>query len=305
MVNQETELIIRSKNPSGKVKKWDYKPYLYILPSIIILIFIFIYPLIQNIYRSFFRFVGGKAIFFGFNNYKFLLIKDYLTRSAFSHNLMILLIIPIMLLLAILFAVLLTEPIRFRGSYQTIIFIPYIISIVAIGIVLSRMLRLDGIINFILDKIGLHFLVNDWLGNPKIAIFTVMSVIIWRELPFGIILFIAGISNINPEMYEAAKIDGANWWQTLFYITIPQLTAIIKFYLVYNVMVVLAWIFTYVFVMTRGGPIKSTNIMELRIYNLAFSEHNMGMASALAILLFLVIFIFIYLQFRIRKISTI
>ncbi|KPJ86224.1 MAG: hypothetical protein AMS17_13475 [Spirochaetes bacterium DG_61] len=279
----------------------DYKPYLYILPSIILLIFVFFYPLIQNLYRSFFRFAGGKAIFFGLNNYKYLLLRDTIARRAFLNNLTLLLIVPIFLILSILFAVLITERIRFRGLYQTTIIIPYIISIVAAGVVFSRLLRFDGIINFILDKAGLDLLIRDWLGDPKLAIFSVMSVIVWKELPFGIVLFIAGISNINPEIYEAAKIDGANWWQNLFYITIPQLKSVINFYVVYNVMVIFAWIFTYVYVLTQGGPINATTILELRIFNLAFKEHNMGMASALAMLLFLMIFVFVYLQFRLRQ----
>jgi len=285
----------RSKN------KRDYKPYLYILPSIILLIFVFFYPLIQNLHRSFFRFAGGKAIFFGLNNYKYLLLVDTVTRRAFLNNLTLLLIVPIFLILAILFAVLITEKVRFTGLYQTIIIIPYVISIVATGVVFRRLLRFDGIINFLLDKIGLDFLIRNWLGEPRFAIFSVMSVIIWKELPFGIILFIAGISNINPEIYEAAKIDGANWWQNLFHITIPQLQSVINFYVVYNVMVIFAWIFTYVFVLTQGGPVNATTILELRIFNLAFREHNMGMASALAMLLFLMIFGFVYLQFKVRQ----
>ena len=296
------DIIRGSKKITGKLKnKVDYGPFLYILPSIILSIFVFIYPLFQNLYRSFFRFAVGKAIFIGFNNYKHLLFEDTIARRAFLNNLTLLSIVPIFLILSILFAVLVTEKIRFARLYQTIIIIPFIISIVAAGVVFSRLLRFDGIINFILDKIGMDFLSQDWLGDPKLAIFSVMSVIIWKELPFGIILFITGIGNIKPEIYEAAKIDGANWWQNLFHVTIPQLKSVISFYVVYNVMVVFAWIFTYVYVMTQGGPINTTTILELRIYNLAFREHNMGMASALAIILFLIIFIFVYIQFRVRR----
>ena len=290
-----------SKKISKKQNKSDYKPFLYILPSVILIIFVFIYPLFQNLYKSFFRFAGGKAIFFGFSNYKYLLLEDSVTRRAFLNNLTLLSVVPLLLILSILFAVLLTEKIRLTGMYRTIIIIPFVISIVAAGAVFSKLLRFDGIINFLLDKAGLDFLINDWIGSPKLAIFSAMSVIIWKELPFGIILFMAGISNINPEIYEAAKIDGVNWWQNLFHVTMPQLRSVISFYIVYNIMVIFAWIFTYIFVLTQGGPINSTMILELRIFNLAFKEHNMGMASALAILLFLMIFIFVYLQFRTRR----
>jgi ABC-type sugar transport system permease subunit len=210
-------------------------------------------------------------------------------------------VIPILLVLAIFFAVLISERIRFAKVYQTLLFIPFIISIVVVGVVFSRLLRLDGIINFILNNIGLGILAKDWLGRPQYAIYAVMFVIIWKELPFGIILFLAGINNINKDIIEAAKIDGANWFQTLIHVTIPQLKNIINFYVVYNVMVVFAWVFTYVFVLTNGGPANSTTILELQIYNFAFKKNLMGMAAALSILLFLLIFVFIYLRFRLQR----
>lgn len=279
----------------------NYSPFLYILPSLVFLAFIFIYPVIQNFQRSFFRFAGGKSIFLGFDNYKYLFLKDTITHKAVLHNFQLLMVIPILLVLAIFFAVLISERIRFAKVYQTLLFIPFIISIVVVGVVFSRLLRLDGIINFILNNIGLGILAKDWLGRPQYAIYAVMFVIIWKELPFGIILFLAGINNINKDIIEAAKIDGANWFQTLIHVTIPQLKNIINFYVVYNVMVVFAWVFTYVFVLTNGGPANATTILELQIYNFAFKKNLMGMASALSILLFLLIFVFIYLRFRLQR----
>jgi len=276
-------------------------PFLYILPSLVFLAFIFIYPVIQNFQRSFFRFAGGKSIFLGFDNYKYLFLKDTITHKAVLHNFQLLMVIPILLVLAIFFAVLISERVRFAKVYQTLLFIPFIISIVVVGVVFSRLLRLDGIINFILNNIGLGILAKDWLGRPQYAIYAVMFVIIWKELPFGIILFLAGINNINKDIIEAAQIDGANWFQTLIHVTIPQLKNIINFYVVYNVMVVFAWVFTYVFVLTNGGPANATTILELQIYNFAFKKNLMGMASALSILLFLLIFVFIYLRFRLQR----
>ena len=279
----------------------NYSPFLYILPSLVFLAFIFIYPVIQNFQRSFFRFAGGKSIFLGFDNYKYLFLKDTITHKAVLHNFQLLMVIPILLVMAIFFAVLISERIRFAKVYQTLLFIPFIISIVVVGVVFSRLLRLDGIINFILNNIGLGILAKDWLGRPQYAIYAVMFVIIWKELPFGIILFLAGINNIKKDIIEAAKIDGANWFQTLIHVTIPQLKNIINFYVVYNVMVVFAWVFTYVFVLTNGGPANSTTILELQIYNFAFKKNLMGMAAALSILLFLLIFVFIYLRFRLQR----
>ena len=107
----------------------NYSPFLYILPSLVFLAFIFIYPVIQNFQRSFFRFAGGKSIFLGFDNYKYLFLKDTITHKAVLHNFQLLMVIPILLVLAIFFAVLISERIRFAKVYQTLLFIPFIISI--------------------------------------------------------------------------------------------------------------------------------------------------------------------------------
>ncbi|UCB45381.1 MAG: sugar ABC transporter permease [Spirochaetota bacterium] len=279
-----------------------YGPYFYILPSMVFLSLIFVFPMIQNLVKSFYRtsFDGGKSVFYGFNNYIFLLTKDFLTRAAAWHNVKLLMLIPMLLVLSIFFSVILSGKIRGAKIYQTFMFAPYIISIVVVGVVFSRMLRFDGIINLMLTKIGLGMLAKDWFGRTQYALYAIIVVILWRELPFGIILFSAGIRNIDESIYEAAKIDGANWLQTVFHITIPQLKGIINFYVIYNIMMVFAWMFTYVFVMTKGGPGNSTTILELQIYNLAFKKYQVGMASALSILLFITIFIFIYFQFRFR-----
>jgi ABC-type sugar transport system permease subunit len=286
-----------NKNLSKK-----YGPYFYILPSLVFLSLIFVYPMIQNLVKSFYRtsFAGGKDVFYGFNNYIFLITKDFLTHAAAWHNVKLLMLIPMLLVLSIFFSVILSGKIKGAKIYQTFMFAPYIISIVVVGVVFSRMLRYDGIINLILNKIGLGMLAKDWFGKTQYALYAIMVVIVWRELPFGIILFSAGIRNIDESIYEAAKIDGANWLQMIIHITIPQLKGIINFYIIYNIMMVFAWMFTYVFVMTKGGPGNSTTILELQIYNLAFKKYSVGMASALSILLFITIFIFIYFQFRFR-----
>src|SRR4030042_2269553 len=162
----------------------NYPPYLYILPSIIFLSFIYIYPIIQNFNKSFYRFASGKNIFLGFDNYKYLILKDTITQKALVHNFQLLLIIPILLILSIFFACIINEKIKFAKVYQTLMFIPYIISIVVVGVVFSRLLRSDGIINFILIHMGLDILAKDWLGGPEYAIYAVLLVLIWKELPF-------------------------------------------------------------------------------------------------------------------------
>jgi ABC-type sugar transport system permease subunit len=276
-------------------------PYLYILPSIILLLFVFFYPMGQLLVNSFYRISSGNRTFVGLFNYIYLITKDNLTHTAILNNFKILLTIPFLLFFAILFSILLYEEISGRKTYQTILFIPLALSNVVVGITFTYLLRVDGIINFILKNIGLEFLAKNWLGNPNLALFSVMGVIVWKELALGIILFLARLGSINESIYDAARIDGANWLQTIRYVTIPHLRPIINFYIVYNIMIMFAWIFTYVFVITKGGPANSTMIIELQIYKYAFERHQMGIASALSLLLFLIVFTFIYLQFKLRS----
>lgn len=276
-------------------------PYLYILPSIILLLFVFFYPMGQLLANSFYRISSGNRTFVGLFNYIYLITKDDLTHTAILNNFKILLTIPFLLFFAILFSILLYEEISGKKTYQTILFIPLALSNVVVGITFTYLLRVDGIINFILENIGLEFLAKNWLGNPNLALFSVMGVIVWKELALGIILFLARLGSINESIYDAARIDGANWLQTIRYVTIPHLRPIINFYIVYNIMIMFAWIFTYVFVITKGGPANSTMIIELQIYKYAFERHQMGIASALSLLLFLIVFAFIYLQFKLRS----
>lgn len=276
-------------------------PYWYITPSLILLAFVFLYPIIQIFTNSFYRFSGGEKVFIGFFNYTYLIIKDTLSHEAFLNNLKLLLTIPVLLILAIFFAVVFHEGIKGSRFYQALVFIPLALSIVVVGITFNYILRVDGILNYLLKKIGLEIIAKNWLGDSKFAIYTVMAVIIWKELAFGVILFMARLSSINEDIYDAAKIDGANWFRTLIHITIPQMRNVIDFYIIYNVMIMFAWVFNYVFIITGGGPGNSTMILELNIYKYAFQRHLMGMASALAVLLFLIVIIFIYLQFRLRR----
>lgn len=133
------------------------------------------------------------------------------------------------------------------------------------------------------------------------ALWTVMGVIIWREAGFGIVLFLARLLSLNEELQDAAKIDGADWWQRLGYVTVPQMRETIEFYSVVSVITMLAWVFSYVYVISRGGPGNATQIIELYIYNFAFRNALPGIASAVAVLLFAITIILIVPLFRLRR----
>jgi len=239
---------------------------------------------------------GGAQVFAGLQNYKNIFLIDTKFRIALRNNAFLLLGVPVLIILALITGSIIFEGIKGWRLFRTILFLPYVLAITVVSVVFSFLYRSDGIINFILARIGLGFLQPEWLGNVNLAIFSVLLVIIWHEFGFGMILFLARLMSIDVQLYEAAIIDGANWWQRLRYVTVPQLRTIIEFYAVICIINLLSWSFNYIYSMTSGGPGNASYIMEFYIYKTAFSYSSPNYASALSMLLFIVVFILIFIQ---------
>lgn len=263
-----------------------YVPLLYLAPLTVLLLVVFGYPLASVIDFSFRRIRVNDGPYIGFANYE-QIFKDSVFWESVGHNLVLLFAVPIMCGLALLLALLLYERVRGWQVYRLILFLPYILAVPIIGVVFSNMLTLNGVVNETLRSLGLGVLALDWLGSPDRALLSVMGVIVWREMGFGIVLFLARLMSLNEELEDAAKVDGAVWWQRRLYVTLPQLRAVIEFYVVVSTITMLAWVFTYVYSITRGGPGNATQVLELYMYNFAFRNALPGIASAVAVLLFL------------------
>lgn len=274
-------------------------PYLYLTPAAALLAFTFGYPLAAIFDFSTRRIRGAGGPFIGLENYRQVL-NDSVFHQAVAHNAQLLLAVPILLVSGLLLAILLYEQPRWWRVYRAILFLPYILAVPLVGIVLSNMLQRNGIVNEMLRAAGLGALALDWIGSAGLALWSVMGVIIWREAGFGVMLFLARLQSLNEEVTEAARIDGANWWQRTIFVTIPQLRGVIEFYVVISVITVLAWVFSYVYVMTRGGPGNATIVIEMYLYNFAFRNALPGIASAVAVILFLVTLGLIIPLFRLR-----
>ncbi len=281
--------------------KW-WQPVLYLTPMALVILFVFGYPLIMVFNFSTRRIRGASGPFIGLDNYRFVL-RNPVFHEAVKHNLFLLVGLPILIIIALIFASLLFERLKGWKFYRFSLFVPYILAVPVIGVVFSYMLMLNGALNEALRFLHLDFLALDWIGSPKIALKTLLAIIIWKEMGFGIVLFFARLMSVSEEIYDAAKIDGANWWQTLWYITIPQLRIVIEFFAIITIINLLSWIFAYVYVLTRGGPGTSTQVMELWIFNkMAHGAPNPGMGAAASVILFLatIVLIFTLLRLRIR-----
>lgn len=277
-----------------------FTPYLYLSPALILIILVFVYPVFDLIRRSLSKPVGGVTTWTGFTAYRNAL-QDPIFWTSFTNNLRLLIAIPILVVLSLVFSSLIFERVRGWRIYRSLIFIPYVLAIPVVGIVFSYILQANGVFNLILRSSGLGFMAREWLGSSATAIWAIMFVVIWKELGFGIVLFLARMSSISEELYDAAKLDGAGWWQQLVYVTIPQMTAVIEFYIIISMITMLSWVFSYVLVMTKGGPGNSTWVMEYFIYQKAFPYSQMQIASAAAVLLLIFTFFLMLLQARLRR----
>ena len=277
-------------------------PYIYLLPDIVLLGLIYGYSLVKVFDFSTRRIRGITGMFIGLNNYKFIL-QDPSFRKAVLNNVNLFVLIPVLVFLAIIFSYLLYEHLKGWKIYRGSLFLPYILPIPVVGIIFGYMFTLHGVVNSFFKMIGLDFLAIDWLGDPKYALWTLMIIILWKELGFGIIIFLARLMTLDNEIFESAEIDGAGWWGKLFYITIPQMKTVIEFFAIITIINMLSWVFAYSYTVTLGGPGNATLVMELFIFNkLARSQMpRAGIASAASVLLFLGTAVLIFLLFRIRK----
>lgn len=277
-----------------------HEPWLYLAPALAVLLAVFAYPLVHLIVLSLQRPQAGQAVFIGLTNYQ-LLFRDAVFLQAVRNNLRLLLTVPITVGLALLLAVFLFERIKGWRLYRTTLFLPYLLPITAVGLVFSYIFQLSGVLNDFLRAAGLGGLAQDWLGSTALALPTVMFVIIWKEVGFGVVLFLARLMSVEEELFDAARVDGANWWQLQRHVTIPQLATVIEFFSVISIITVLSWVFGYVYVMTGGGPGNATMVTELYVYLMGFRYNQMNLAAAVSVLLLLVTGVFIFLELRLRE----
>jgi ABC-type sugar transport system permease subunit len=278
-------------------------PLLYLAPMVLLLVFVFAYPLVALFDFSTKRIRGADGPFIGLDNYTSV-FRDPLFSESVIHSALLLLAVPLLLFISIFIAAMIHDRVPGHRVYRTILFIPFILAIPIVATVFGNLMQLNGALNVTLRAVGLDALALDWIGDPSLALWTLMAIIIWREVGFGIILFSARMAALNEDIEEAAKIDGAGWWSRLWYVTVPQMKPVIEFYVIISVITILSAVFAYVFVLTRGGPGTATQVVELYIFNYAFRNSLPGIAAAVAVMLFLLTVILILPLFRIRAQSN-
>ena len=206
-----------------------------------------------------------------------------------ENNLMLALAIPFAILIPLSVAFLINAEIRGWKFFRSVFFLPTAVSWVVIGFIAVRFFADDGILQHILNNVGLGSVHPNMLSHERSALVAVMITFIWSVFGTNLIIFLAGMATIDGEIYDAAKVDGAGSFTVMFQITIPLLKRFIQFSLVITLITAFTALFSLIFVMTGGGPGYGTTTLEFFIYEQGFSTGDFGLASTAGVVLFVAV----------------
>jgi len=183
--------------------------------------------------------------------------------------------------------------------FRATVFLPAVYATVVIGILAATVLQLNGPLNSALGAVGFDWLEKEWLGSADTSIPIILLIVIWTNFGYNVLLYLAGMSAIDPTLEEAARIDGASWLRVLRHVILPNLRRVMEIVLVVNTVTAFAFMFTYIYTITNGGPGTDTYVSEFYIWTQAFTNQNMGYAAATGVLLVGMVLVIGILQIRI------
>lgn len=293
------------KNTTGskKIPFWrniKVVPYLYILPNMILFITFMIIPIFMTFYYGTVKWNGlGTPKFIGLENYLYIFKDKVFLKSIFNTFYYAIATVPLLMALALFFAVLLNNHIPLRGLIRSAVYAPAVVSTVVVGTVFTWIFQDQlGLINYILTSLGGTAI--KWNNDPRFAMLMLIVATVWQKTGYNMVIYLAGLQGIPTELLEAATIDGANTWQKFRYITIPLLKNTHMFVMI-TCMINAFRSFDLVYTMTQGGPLNSTKTMVMYVYEQAFNKNYYGRAAAAGVVLFVFMVILTLIRFKIEK----
>lgn len=268
---------------------------LFLLPALVLFLVFLVYPIFQSVYYSFFNWKGfGPAVdFIGLENFKRILTDWVFLKAVGNGLLIVVLSLIVQLPLALALALMMQHNLRGRAFFRTIFFMPYILSEVITGIMWMILYNPNpnrGFINAVLILIP-NAKAVPWLGDTRMVLMAIFVVLTWKFFGFHMLLYLAGLQNIPPEIEEAALIDGVNNRQMITYITIPLISSTIRTSVYLSVLGSLQ-VFALVWIMTKGGPVNASEVMSTYMYRFSFVRFQLGYGSAVAIVMLLISLVF-------------
>ncbi len=273
--------------------------YLFISPAFFLLLIFSIFPIVYVIYISFTNYnllkVGYKLV--GFANYTKLFGNSLFWGAMRNTAYYVLGFVPLNYIFALALALLLNQKVKLRGFFRASYYIPVVTSMVVIAFLWKIVYSSAGPLNYSLGLFGIP--PQKFLNSVTQALPSIIVTSVWQSVGFNMILFLAALQTIPPELYEAAIVDGASRWKQFRYITLPLLKGISTFIIIMSTMGAFR-VFTEIYMMTQGGPARATTTIVYKIYTEAFGNFNLGYASAMSMILFLLIIVLTLIQLEIR-----
>ena len=296
--------LLSNKESSRERVAGQLTPYLLILPSVVLMLVLIFYPLVRGIVMSFTEvdLVNQATMTFaGLEQYQKLLDDPIFIHSLLNTLRWTLGVVVFQYLFGLGIALLMNEKIPMRGFMRGLILVPWVVPSVVAALVWRWIYAGEyGILNHILEQIGLIQRPLEWLSDPKLAMPAVIAVGIWKWVPFMAVVLLSGMQSVPPEEYESAKVDGANAFQRFWFITMPHLRNLSM------IVTLLSFIWTFnhfdiVYVMTKGGPANATHLLSTYSYLTAFSFFDIGYAAAMSVVMLIALMIFAIFYLRILE----
>jgi multiple sugar transport system permease protein len=269
------------------------------------LLLIVLFPLLFAVFTSAFDYTllhRSYDTFVGLDNYEAALAEGYFSEALLVTLEFVIAVVVIEFLIGFTIALMLDSVSRFKNVYYLILLMPLLINPVVVALIWRMFLHPElGIVNYLLGLVGIGRV--NWLGDVKVAFWTVVLVDIWHQVSFMIILLLAGLSALPREPYEAARMDGASAIQAFFYVTLPLMRPVIAVTLLIRLIFAVKT-FDLVFIMTRGGPGTSTDLISYYIYRSAFYGLNIGQASAISVMLLVIVLLMTAYLYRYMRSLT-
>jgi len=273
---------------------------LAVLPSFIIVAGFMAFPILFAVFISFTKTNGLTFKWICFENY-LSLFADPVVHEVFLNNFKFLISVPMVIFVALVSAILLFEQFKGWKFFRVIFFLPSVLSVVVIGLIFRNAFGYYGSVNQFLGLFGME--PKQFFINSNYSIFIIILALVWSGFGYQSLLLLAGLTSINPAVFEAAAIDGAGWWRRLWSITLPNIRRVLGFVFIINFIYTFSSLFGFIFVITAGGPLYETTTIDYLVYLRAFSSSNLGSGAALAVVLFLFIGLLTLLQGRIFRLQ--
>lgn len=268
-----------------------YAPYLFLLPSAVVLVIFFFIPFFQTFLLSFLDYSTNiyKPEFIGVANYVKLFHNPVFYKVLWNTFIYLFIAVPILAIFPLFLAVLINQKIKGVTLYKILIYLPVIVSIVVAAIAFKWLYADQGILNYVVTSLGFKSI--GWLTDPNYALYSVIIVTIWKGIGYYMIIYLAALMSVPNELYEACDIDGASFLTKHLTVTVPHIMPTIA--LVTTISAISAMkVFAEIYVMTKGGPLNSSKTIVYYIYERAFENLDLGIASAMAVVLLIVVMVF-------------